>query len=77
MQKRGRRYTIISGPVTQEAQDRDRRRRNDDWSEADAQYHGAGEMLTIFDIKDSSKGQVYVLCRATRSGFRQRLSANW
>jgi hypothetical protein len=75
LRKRGRRYTFVATPAAQE--DRDRRRRNDDWSEERAEYRGPGEMMTIFDIKDSSKGQIYILCRAAGAGFRQRLSSQW
>lgn len=75
VRKRGRRYTFVAAPAAPE--DRDRRRRNEDWSEEGAYNRGNGEMMTIFDIKDSSKGQIYILCRAAGSGFRQRLSSQW
>jgi len=75
LRKRGRRYTFVAAPAAQE--DRDRRRRNDDWSEERADHRVPGEMMTIFDIKDSSKGQIYILCRAAGAGFRQRLSSQW
>jgi hypothetical protein len=75
VRKRGRRYAFVAGPAIPEVQDR--RRRNDDWSEESAHSRGVGETMTIFDIKDSSKGQIYVLCRAAGSGFRQRLSGHW
>jgi hypothetical protein len=65
----------VAAPAAPE--DRDRRRRNEDWSEEGAHNRGNGEMMTIFDIKDSSKGQIYILCRAAGSGFRQRLSSQW
>jgi len=76
VRKRGRRYTFVATPATPE--DRERRRRNDDWSDDGTQHRSTGETMTIYDIKDaSSKGQIFILCRAGASGFKHRLSSQW
>jgi hypothetical protein len=79
LRNHARHVAIVTGPTTQGAQDRERRRRNDDWSEKDTQYRGAGETMAVFDIKDSARGRipVIVLWPKVRSGYKPRLPGHW
>jgi hypothetical protein len=79
LRNHARHLAVVAGTATQEAQDRERRRRNDDWSEEDTQYRGAGESMAIFDIKDSARGRipVLVLWPKARPGYKPRLPGHW
>jgi hypothetical protein len=79
LRNHARHVAIVTGPATQESQDRERRRRNDDWSEMDTQYRGTGETMTVLDIKDSARGRipVLVLWPKARSGFKPRVTGHW
>lgn len=77
VRKHGGRVAILTGPAAQEAQDRERRRLDEDWSGEDTQCRGAGEMVTIFDIKDNTRGRILVLWPKVRSGLKPRLPGNW
>jgi hypothetical protein len=77
--RHARNIKVMTGIAAKEVQDRERRRRNEDWSEEDTQYYGAGDTMPIFDIKESYKGRIAVLISLpkVRSGLKARLPGHW